>query len=150
MWWIVSEGDVVSLWIGLPAALGAALFSLALEPRELARPTLLGSARFAGFFLVRSVLGGMDVALRALRPSMPIAPRSVVYPLRLVDALPRVVFVNTLSLLPGTLSTHLDCESLVVHVLDCSGDFVEGISRVEDRVADLFGISLDTAPREVA
>lgn len=149
MWWVVSEGDLASLWVGLPAALGAALFSLVLEPRELTRPRLAGSVRFAGFFLVQSVIGGVDVSRRALSPALPIAPRSVVYPMRLVDALPRVVFVNTLSLLPGTLSSHLDGESLVVHALDCSGDVQAGIARVEDRVADLFGISLDIATPEV-
>ncbi len=143
VWWIISEGDSKALAVGVFATFLAALISLALQARSLPLPRPLAALRFIGFFLVHSVRGGIDVALRALRPSLPIDPRIITYDLRLRGNVARVVFTNTLSLLPGTLSTRLGDETLEVHVLDCAGDVTGQIARVEDRVAALLGISLD-------
>lgn len=145
LWWVIAEGDVAALAVGASAALAAALISLALHPDPLPVVRPLGLARFTGFFLVHSVRGGIDVAVRALRPSMPIDPRIITYDLRLPGNTARVIFTNTLSLLPGTLSAKLGRDSLEVHVLDCAGDVTAEIARVEDRVAALFGVHL--APR---
>ncbi|MDI6900632.1 MAG: Na+/H+ antiporter subunit E [Anaerosomatales bacterium] len=142
IWWAISEGDTAALAVGAPAALAAALISLALHPDPLPVVRPLGLLRFAGFFLVHSVRGGIDVALRALKPSMPIDPRIITYDLRLPGNTARVVFTNTLSLLPGTLSAKLGRDTLEVHVLDCAGEVTAEIARVEDRVADLFGVRL--------
>ena len=146
IWWIISEGDRSSLWLGGFVALAAAVLSMRLRPDGIPGLSPFGVLRFARFFLVESVLGGVDVALRALKPSMPIDPRFVSYPLRLTDVSARVLFANTLSLLPGTLSVQLAGDALIVHALDCSGDVIGGIAEVEERVAGVFGIVLAGAP----
>jgi len=143
VWWVVSEGDPSALWVGLAATLGASAASLMLQPGALPRPRLAGAVRFAGFFLVQSVLGGVDVSMRALKPSLPIDPVFVSYPLRVSNTVARVLFTNTLSLLPGTLSARLNGESLEVHALDRGAGPLPGIARVEERVADLFGMELE-------
>ena len=51
--------------------------------------------------------GGVYVAWRAFDPRMPITPELIEYPLRLPPGLPRVILVNMVSLLPGTLSAEL-------------------------------------------
>ncbi len=145
VWWIISEGDGSSLWLGALVALAAAALSMSLRPDGIPGLSPLGALRFAGYFLVNSVLGGVDVAMRALKPSMPIDPRFVSYPLRLTDVSARVLFANTLSLLPGTLSAQLSGDTLVVHALDCSGDVIGEIAQVEERVAGVFGIALAEA-----
>jgi len=106
LWWILADGaGAPSWWIGAPAVLLAVITSAALLPPV---PFVWYEfLRFVPFFLMRSLLGGADVAWRALHPGMPIAPDLIAYPLRLPPGLPRVFMVNTVSLLPGTLSIEL-------------------------------------------
>lgn len=145
VWWVVSEGDEAALAVGVATAFLAAWVSFALYPGRFPRVRLLGVCRYAAFFLAQSVLGGVDVALRALRPDMPLDPRCVDYRLRLEPVAYRVLLANTLSLLPGTLSAQLEGDTLVVHVLDCRRDVMGDITKVEDRVADLAGLELAPA-----
>ena len=91
---------------------------------------------------MRSLLGGVDVAWRAFHPSMPIAPEIIEYPLRLPPGLPRVFMMNTVNLLPGTLSATLERSVLKVHVLVRQKAYLPELKAVEHSVARLFGLSL--------
>jgi multicomponent Na+:H+ antiporter subunit E len=142
VWFVVTEADLSSLVIGIPLALAAAALSVALQPKTLSGIYLPGALRFTRFFAVNSVLGGIDVAMRALGPRMRLEPAIVLYPLRISGALPRVFFANTISMLPGTLSSRLSDDTVEVHVLDCSRPVIDDLARVEERVADLFGAQL--------
>lgn len=142
VWFVVSEADVSSLVIGVPLAIIAAALSVALQPRTFTGFYLPGALRFVRFFAVQSVLGGIDVALRALGPDMRLKPAIVRYPLRISGTLPRVFFTNTISMLPGTLSSRVTDDAIDVHVLDCSRPVIEDLALVEERVADLFGAQL--------
>lgn len=148
VWWILVAGEIASWWIGVPAVLLAAAASFALlSPVTLVWYELF---RFVPFFLIRSLLGGVDVAWRALRPSMPIAPHLIEYPIRLPSGLPRVFMANTVSLLPGTLSTELGPGCLIVHVLNGRKDVLSELETLEQRVAALFGTSLPARSRGVS
>jgi multicomponent Na+:H+ antiporter subunit E len=122
---------------GLPVALLAATASCWLLPP--ARVSLRGLLRFLPFFAWNSLRGGVDVALRALHPRLPIEPRLVRYELRLEDAVARVFMANSVTLLPGTLSADLQGDVLLVHVLNASGPFAGALAKLEGHVADLFG-----------
>ena len=137
LWWILTDGDAGSWWIGFPAVLLSLFASLALlPPIPLVWRELL---IFIPIFLWRSLQGGADVAWRALRPSMPIAPAVIDYPLRLPQGLPQVMLANLVSLLPGTLSATLDGQKLKVHVLDSRGEFMTELKGLEHRVARICG-----------
>ncbi|MCG8485893.1 MAG: Na+/H+ antiporter subunit E, partial [Chromatiales bacterium] len=97
---------------------------------------------FAPFFFYRSLLGGVDVAWRAVHPRMPINPRLVEYPIQLPPGLPQVFMANIVSLLPGTLSAELSARLLRVHVLSSRGDVVPELEALERRIAGVFGVSL--------
>ena len=144
-WLVIAEGDVSSLVIGAPLALLAAGLSTALRPQPFARISLPGLARFTAFFAVQSVRGGIDVALRAYRPAMPLDPACVTYPLRLEDTFQRVLFSTIVSLLPGTLSAAFEGDTLVVHALDKTQSVTASLADLERRVAELFGASLEGA-----
>lgn len=140
IWWIFADGTAASWWIGAPAVLLAVTASTVLVP-----PTPFiwyEFLRFVPFFLLRSLLGGADVAWRAFHPRIPIAPELIDYPFRLPPGLPRVFMANTVSLLPGTLSAALDRSVLKVHVLDRRKDFLAELEAVEQSVARIFGTSL--------
>ena len=140
IWWILTDGTVSSWWIGVPAVVLALVTSVALLPTV--RFSWIAFFRFVPFFLVRSLLGGVDVAGRAIHPGMPIAPDLVEYPLRLPPGLARVLMADTVSLLPGTLSTEIRQNRLTVHVLDGRKDLFPELEAVEEGVARMFGISL--------
>lgn len=140
IWWILTDGAVMSWWIGVPTVLLAIAASAALLP---ARTFLWYEfLRFVPFFLIRSLLGGVDVAWRVFHPGLPIIPDLVEYPLRLPPGLSRVFMANTVSLLPGTLSAGLERDVLKVHVLDSRSGFPAELEALEKRVARVFGTSL--------
>jgi multicomponent Na+:H+ antiporter subunit E len=140
MWWVLADGAMDSWLIGAPAVLFATLASVVLLPPVSWSST--GIIRFVPFFLWRSLYGGVDVAMRALHPRLPISPGMVNYRWRLPPGLPQVFMANTVSLLPGTLSAELDEEYLRVHVLDGRKDCLSELEKVEQRVAAVFGASL--------
>jgi multicomponent Na+:H+ antiporter subunit E len=142
IWWILTDGTAASWWIGCPAVLLVLITSVALlAPVQF---NWLEFARFVSFFLVRSLLGGVDVAWRAFHPGLPIAPKFVEYPLRLAPGLARVFMVNVVSLLPGTMTTEIGQNRLKVHVLDGRKEVFQEFAAVEQGVARMFRISLAT------
>jgi len=90
---------------------------------------------FIGYFLRGSLLGGVDVALRALRPNMPIEPCFVRYVLNVPAGKPRTLLVTAISLMPGTLSVDLQGDELLVHLL--SPEMSTEIESLEYRVGRL-------------
>ncbi|MEA2094975.1 MAG: Na+/H+ antiporter subunit E [Pseudomonadota bacterium] len=140
LWWILTEGAINSWLVGVPVVVFAVLASGTLLPAV--SWSLSGIVRFVPFFLWRSLYGGVDVARRALHPRLPISPGLFDHRWRLPPGLPRVFMANTVSLLPGTLSTELDEEHLCVHILDHTGDFASELTLIEARVAQLFGLNL--------
>lgn len=145
LWWVLAEGDSSSWLFGVPFAFLASWASLRLTPERGWRIRPLGALRFAGFFAFHSIAGGIDVAMRALRPSMPIDPGFVRCPVRLGTDSSRVLLADTVSLLPGTLSSGFEGDTLVLHVLDCDLPVLEDVRRVEERIAAALGLDLHEA-----
>jgi len=145
LWWALTDGTAGSWWIGAPAVAGAVIISVTLvPPLGLVWREVMG---FVPFFLWHSLKGGVDVAWRAFHPRLPITPELIEYPLRLPPGLPRVILVNTVSLLPGTLSAELGGQVLKVHVLDSLGDFLAELEALEQRVGCMFRSASDDFPR---
>lgn len=145
LWWILAEGRPDSLWIGIPVILGAAAASLHLSP-PLPAPGLRAGAfgRLVLHFIFHSLRGGVDVALRALDPRLPLAPDLLEYPLRLPSGAARVFLVNMVSLMPGTLSVALREDVLCIHALDRRQPLEAELRSLEARVAEAFGLPADS------
>ena len=90
-------------------------------------------ALLPGFHL-RSLLGGVDVARRALAPVIPLAPGWLSLPVTLSPA-GRVALGAGLSLMPGTLAAGSEGTRLLVHVLDRGSDHGRAIRSEEARIA---------------
>ena len=145
LWWALTDGTAGSWWIGAPAVAGAVIISVTLvPPLGLVWREVMG---FVPFFLWHSLKGGVDVSWRAFHPRLPITPELIEYPLRLPPGLPRVILVNTVSLLPGTLSAELGGQVLKVHVLDSLGGFLAELEALEQRVGCMFRSASDDFPR---
>ncbi|MDZ4169895.1 MAG: Na+/H+ antiporter subunit E [Coriobacteriia bacterium] len=145
VWWVLAEGEPSSWLFGVPFVVLASITSLRLTPARAWRLRAGGTLRFIVFFAHQSIVGGVDVALRALRPSMPISPGFVSYPVRLPTESARVLLADTVSLLPGTLSSGFEGDTLVMHVLDCNLPILDDVRQVESRISEALGLSLEPA-----
>lgn len=139
LWVVLNEVDPGSWIVGAPSILLGAWLACLLPPSTGWVRSPFGALRFAPFFLGQSLLGGWDVALRALRPSLPIAPAFLSYRTRLPPGAARVLFFDAITLLPGTLSAELDGDHVLVHAVDAGAAPREGLEDLERRVARLFG-----------
>ncbi|MDY0340126.1 MAG: Na+/H+ antiporter subunit E [Coriobacteriia bacterium] len=138
-WMILTEGDLSSLRLGVPIVVIAGLVSIPLAPPQATGFRVIGVLPYATYFVKNSIAGGFDVARRALSPAMPIDPGFVDYRLHLTGTAPRVIFANTISLLPGTLSARLIGDSLQVHALDVTTSVEADLHELETIVGTLFG-----------
>lgn len=144
--WVVLTGGTPDAWaVGSLAVTAAVLVSLALRPPRPAGLHLSGALRFAPYFFRQTLRGGLDVARRAFSPGMPLNPVLVEHALRLPPGTARIFLLNTVSLLPGTLSADLRGDLLLVHGLDGALPLVEDLHRLEGLVAALFGVEAQSA-----
>ena len=146
LWWVLTEGRTDAWGLGLVfIMLGlASAVAVRIGPegwRVPARLSWIGLLRLAPYFVWQSLIGGIDVALRALTPRLRLAPDLIDYRLRLPPGPAPVLLASLVSLTPGTLAFVND-ESLRVHVLDI-GDFDQArLARLEQLVAGAFGIEV--------
>lgn len=138
LWWLLSDGDPASWIIGLPTVAAAAWTVRRSASSHVDSVSVIGLLRFIPYFLLESLRGGFDVALRTLAPTMRIQPGYLTFRtgLRRQDA--RVFLVNAMGLLPGTLAADLDEDRLEVHLLDASSDADADLHRLERAIARIF------------
>ena len=139
LFWILAEGRVTYPLLAGLIVLAAATTSLALVPPGSFRLRARGVLRFAPWFLAESVRGGLDVAGRALQRHPSLSPGFVDYRVRLSTPAARTFFASAVSLLPGTLSIHLEQDALRVHVLDLRHAPEARLRPLEERVGEMFG-----------
>lgn len=141
LWWVLTEGRADAWGLGtvaVAAATGASLYLLPPGRRRLSAGGLVG---FAGFFLWNSLRGGSQVALMALRPALNLRPALLDFPLSLPAGAPRVLLVNAIGLMPGTLAVRLDGMQVTLHVLDERLPVARHAKALEAHVARLFGVA---------
>jgi multicomponent Na+:H+ antiporter subunit E len=144
IWIVLGDGNPRGWGLGLVVIAIAVWTSLRLLPPSRDRTIAWrGLVRFVPYFLYASLRGATDVATRAFRSPPAVDPTTVDLHLRLPAVGPaRVFFTAVVGLLPGTLGTARTGEILTIHVVD-RGSASEGeLRRLENRVADLFGIAL--------
>lgn len=144
LWWIIVQGRTDAWLIGLPAVALATMASVNLSGDGLPRVSLVGLFGFVALFLRESVSGGIDVARRTLTPKLNIHPGFRRYRVHLEDPLGRVLLINCISLLPGTLAADFDGDQVELHMLDSRVNPEPELLRLEQAIASLFGSRLGT------
>lgn len=116
--WLALTGEPDSWPYGLLAVFIACSASLVLLPprRRVFRPLELIS--LVPVIVWYSLVGGGDVALRALRPSRPLDPALIEIPLPDNSDATAIALAYVLTLMPGTLVAAFTERGLVVHVVD--------------------------------
>lgn len=139
LWWVLAEGRHDDWGLGALAVVVATWASLHFLPPSQRSYALGGLLGFTGFFLWNSLRGGAQVAWLALRPHPDLRPTLLEFELALPGGAPRVLMLNTLGLMPGTLGVRLDGARLKLHVLDERLPTAAEARALEAHIARLFG-----------
>lgn len=140
IWGMLTDWRVDALVFGVPAVLIGAGFALMLPAAPIWTVSPRAAFTFALWFAAQSVRGAVDVALRAFSPDMRLRPGFRSYPLTLPAGAPRIVFANTITLLPGTMSAEIAGDDLIVHMLDTRADLEAELQELEIRIRALFAL----------
>jgi multicomponent Na+:H+ antiporter subunit E len=126
------------LAVGVVATAWATWVSLRLLPPTSGRIRWGALGRLAVHFLWQSVVAGLDVALRAFHPRLPLRPGFLAYRVGLPAGTARSAFGAFTSLMPGTLPVGTDTnDTLVYHCLDIERPVAGGLARDERLLASV-------------
>jgi multicomponent Na+:H+ antiporter subunit E len=137
-WMVLIGGRQISdmLFVILFLTITTAISIYTVPPGQwLLRPW--GVVRFIPYFLITALRGGWDVARRVFFRTVPIDPDFITIK---HDPDPRktLVLVWIISLLPGTASTGITEETIVVHVLDKKLPVAREIKELQNRINQMF------------
>lgn len=143
-WLILTDGSLSSLLIGMPFIV-LAILVMPSDRSTVTTELNIRPGQIAGFlkyFIVESVRGGIDVSRRVFTSQPQVNPGVFDYPLRLQSAGARHLFINCISLLPGTLCADWRKDHAHIHSLEHSEQSMQAISLLEQRIGQLFGEKL--------
>jgi len=106
--------------------------------REYPHHLLIGIPRYFPWLLVEILKSARDVAKIILNPKLPISPTLVRVKTTQQTALGQVIYANSITLTPGTISIELTGDEILVHALTddgatgvLSGDMDRRVTRFE-------------------
>ncbi len=80
-------------------------------------------------FLKELVMANFDVALRVIKPTLPINPGIVRVKTKLKSPIGRLLLANSITLTPGTITVETDGEDFYIHWIYVSADNPEEATR---------------------
>jgi multicomponent Na+:H+ antiporter subunit E len=76
-------------------------------------------------FFVELIKSNIDVALRVIKPSLPINPGIVKTKTVLKSKMARMILTNSITLTPGTLTVDIDDDILYIHWIDVESEDID-------------------------
>ena len=144
-WLVLTAADLGSWVIGLPFIALAILLQPDSETRFFKSSpflNIIGLVQFGYYFLLESLRGALDVSSRVLAANPRVDPVFFDYSTRLQIPNAQLLFISSVSLLPGTLCADLSNNQITIHTLDQHMDTIQGIKRLESLVGKIFGEAL--------
>ena len=141
LWYVLAEGRGDYWGLGVIAVILSVGASLALFPLTAVRFSLTGFLALLSLFITDSVRSAIQVSLFAFRGRQSLRPNLLLLKLDLPPGGARILLVNAVSLMPGTLAVHLDDDNLQLHVLDERLPIERDVRRLEAYIARLFGVT---------
>jgi multicomponent Na+:H+ antiporter subunit E len=120
--WLLMSGHYTPFLLGLGGLSTILVVAIALRMNVLdheGHPIHLGS-RILGYWvwlIIQIVWANVDVARRVLSPSLPISPQMLKVRATQRTELGRVIYANSITLTPGTVSVELEGNEILVHAL---------------------------------
>ena len=129
----------VGLLIGLPAAALATWLAIRLLPLHGGHISPAGLLAFCGHFLWGSLVAGIDLAIRALHPRLPLRTGFVSCPCGILRGPGRDLFLAASSLMPGSLPVEEGDGLVILHALDVEQPHAGQMAESEIRFARALG-----------
>jgi multisubunit Na+/H+ antiporter MnhE subunit len=137
-WLILTGGQQLSdMWFVILCLAATTVISIYSVPPGHWVISPMGVARFFPYFLITALRGGWDVARRVFFRTVPIDPDFITIE-HDRDPQKTLILAWVISLLPGTASTLITDETIVVHVLDKKLPAKEEIRELQDRISQIF------------
>lgn len=124
--WVLLSGHFEPLLLGLGLASTLLTVMLAgrmglVDQESYPFALLIRLVRYHGFLAREVFLANLDVAQRILLPSKSISPRLIEVEVPQRTDLGRVIYANSITVTPGTVSVRLDKDQVLVHALSREG-----------------------------
>jgi multicomponent Na+:H+ antiporter subunit E len=139
LWVVLTDGTARNPAMALSTIVAATAASLWLAPPRAQRIRWSRAPMLVAYFAWHALRGGLDVAVRALSPVLPIHAAVIRYESRLPGDTARVLLAWMVGLMPGTACVGLDGTTLSVHVIDRRAYGSTDLRRLERRIGDVFG-----------
>jgi multicomponent Na+:H+ antiporter subunit E len=155
-WFLLSDGDISSLFIGVVFIPLSVYVSVKLsEITDNANSTfcinITKVPKFIGFFLYQSIKGGTDTAMRVFSTDMKLQPEFIQYSIKHLPAgSPMNLFMNVVSLLPGSVSVIREPSSVLVHVLSVTSNSLEEIYACECAICELYSLDMSSTINDIS
>jgi multicomponent Na+:H+ antiporter subunit E len=139
IWMVISNGNLPDLPAGVLAAVLGSWASLRVRPPGFRRVDV-GALLWLCLRVVRqSVIAGVDIARRALAPSLPLSPGLIRYRSKVAPGSAQAAFSTIISMVPGTLPLGPAPEGIMVHCLDTAQPVAAGLAQDEALWLRAFG-----------
>lgn len=145
--WLLWSGqnDVLLISFGIGSCLIVTLLSRRMQiVDEEGAPLQLGLRPFTSYmpWLIKEiVIANVDVARLILHPRLPISPRMIRVRASQKGDLGRVIYANSITLTPGTVSVDIAGDEIAVHALTRKAAELEASSDMDRRVSSMEGLS---------
>ena len=139
--WLVFDGPkAAGLLLGLPSAALATWISIQLLPPSRRRRRLMALLSLGWHFLWSSVVAGVDVAVRAFHPRLPLRTGFVSCHCAIAAGSRRDLFLGMASLMPGSLPVGEEEDGrIVLHCLDTDQPLARQMADHETRLVRALG-----------
>jgi len=138
LWFVLNGAKLLQPGLAILIILGATYSSMLLWNAKPLKLNPLGIISFLPFFISRSVLGGVDVAIRAFKPSLPVNPGIKEFELQLNEPAAIFFLCFMFSLLPGTAVINQLDRRITVHVLDMELDTEHMLRELEEKIQGMY------------
>lgn len=138
LWLILAGWHPADIPAAIAAVVAATWVSLLLSPPGHHRLSWLALGQLVLRFPAQSLIGGIDVAIRAFSPSLPLHVGTVPYAPRLRAGPMRDAFLAYASALPGTIPIEVDGR-VVIHCLDATQPAARQLAEEEARFLRVIG-----------
>jgi multicomponent Na+:H+ antiporter subunit E len=141
--WLLWSGHFTPLLItfGIVSTLFVVLVARRMNIADEESAPLLGLRPFAYLpWLIKEItLANIDVAKRVLHPRLPIRPQIIRVKSTQKGDLGRVIYANSITLTPGTVSIDIQGDEIVVHALSTAAADQDSAGEMDRRVTVLEG-----------
>lgn len=144
LWFALAGFDLADAPAAVIAVIAATWASLSLLAPTSARPSVVSLLRLVARFFRQSLIAGLDVAWRALSPSLPLRPGFTSYRPRLSQGPALSAYCTLMSLLPGSLPAWQDDSGTIsVHCLDVRQPVAAQMAQEEGLFIRALGVHAD-------